>query len=163
MEKDVKKVKCSKCGFENIYGTKYCYRCHEALKGMISCPRCAKKNEEEAKKCSRCGYSFTRKKKSILFYLGMAILLVGVLFVFLALGYTGVIKKVKTAFRVASILMVILIFLVTFNYGKKDIVSYEMEEKVKNSTLLFLKKISNIAVIIGFVLAFIFICFYYFL
>lgn len=163
MEKEVKMAKCSKCGFENVYGTKLCYRCHEPLQGMISCPRCAKKNEEGTKKCVRCGYSFTRKKRSIWFNLIAAGILVIVLSILLVLGYTGFIKKVKIGFRVLAIVMVALIFFLTFNYGKKDVVSYEMEEKVENPTLQLLKRISNIAVIIGFILAFIFICFYYFI
>ena len=46
---------CSKCGFENPAGKKFCSECGAGL--LIRCPRCNAENAPAAKFCGECGAS----------------------------------------------------------------------------------------------------------
>ena len=159
--KEVKVIKCNKCGFENVYGTKKCMKCKTALKTDLVCPRCAKKNLSDAKHCVNCGYSFERKKGGILFNLILSILLVVSLLVvnhFDPDVFSGLTKNMK---RVA-VFVIIIILIATLTYGKKEINHYSAEEEMmKNSKMMKVRKVTSI--ILGLITAgiFIFVCFKY--
>ena len=53
-------MKCPKCQFENISGTKFCQGCGNKLE--IVCPKCGFK-QTYAKECAKCGIVFNKFKK----------------------------------------------------------------------------------------------------
>ena len=94
--KDLEKVKCSKCGFENIKGTVKCVKCHAFLSETKSCPKCAKRNNIDAVKCSKCGYRFNKSKTiSLLFNLIISILLVIVLSLMIYFKHKGMVSNIN--------------------------------------------------------------------
>jgi len=50
-------MKCSKCGFENVDGLKFCNACGQKL--TIDCPSCLVNNQPGSKFCGNCGYNLT--------------------------------------------------------------------------------------------------------
>jgi len=165
--KEVKKIKCQKCGFENILGTKQCVKCKKKLEQLTwSCPKCAKKNLIEFTSCVTCGYRYNkqkRTKKNIIFNLFFSLLLVILLLVLLFLNKKGVVYHIHFGFKLFSCFLILCIVYSTFSYGKKDIVRYrEQEKKVKEEgRIKRLKWISNVVVILGSI--FIFGLLWYFL
>lgn len=158
---DVKTIKCNRCGFENIYGTKKCLQCKTTLKTDLVCPRCAKKNMTDSKRCVNCGYSFERKKGGIFFNLVISVLLVALLFIvnyFDSSIFSSLTKNMK---RVA-VVVIILIVIAILTYGRKEINHYSAEEQMmENSKMMKFRKIFSI--VLGLVTAgiFIFVCFKY--
>jgi len=50
-------MKCSKCGFENVEGAKFCNECGSKIE--VICHSCGKKNPPGSKFCSECGHNLT--------------------------------------------------------------------------------------------------------
>lgn len=161
---EVKKVKCSKCGFLNVSGTEVCVKCKTPLKKTRSCPRCAKKNKIENDRCENCGYKFGRKRGTILFNLIISLLLVGVLSLLVYFKHNGAVSNFSNGLKVLSGLFICLLLYGTINYGRKDINKFSAEEEfVDNDRFDLLKKISNIAIIIGTIVVVCFLLYYYFI
>lgn len=160
---EVNKVKCGKCGFENMLGTKKCVKCHEILKHTRKgCPKCAKVNSIDAKKCVKCGYSFENKGnllRNLFFSLGI----MAILFIFLVID-KSLIKDIKIGFRIAAAFVIVGIVAMTLTYGSKDVIKYNAEEEiVDNSHFKKKKMFGALMIIIGIALAAGFIIYYYFI
>ncbi len=50
-------MKCSKCGYENPKGVKFCNSCGTELKPKLVCRQCGQKNPQRSKFCNACGHS----------------------------------------------------------------------------------------------------------
>ncbi len=165
--KDIKKIKCSKCGFSNVLGTKKCVKCNSRLElPTISCPKCAKINKNTVEKCVNCGYKFHGKKRGMLANLIISLIIVGILVVLTILEHNGVVSSITKGLKVLSLLFVVYIVYSSLSYGSKEITNYEGVEKelIKdNKKISKMKKISNIAVVLGgFIVLAIVIYFYFF-
>lgn len=165
--KDIKKIKCSKCGFSNVLGTKRCVKCNARLEmPTISCPKCAKINEKSVSKCVSCGYKFNGKKRGMLANLIISLVIVGVLITLVVLEHNGMVSNITKGLKVLSLLFIVYIVYSSLSYGSKEIASYESVEKdlIKdNKKISKMKRISNIAVVIGaFIVLAILIYFYFF-
>ena len=160
----IEKVKCSKCGFENIKGTKVCIKCKTPLAKTKSCPKCAKRNKIDAVRCDKCGYKFNRKKKSIWFNLIISTLLVIVLALMVYYEHSGAVNNISNVLKILAALFIFSLLYGTINYGKSDIIKFSAEEEMMdNEKFALLKKISNIAIIVGTVLVVGFLIYYYFI
>ncbi len=162
--KDIEKIKCHKCGFENIKGTTKCVKCHAFLSETKSCPKCAKKNKIEAIRCSKCGYKFNVKRKSIWFNLILSILLVIVLALIVYFNHVGTFNNISNVLKIFATLFIFCLIYGTINYGKNDIIKFSAEEEfVDNEKFNLLRKISNVAIVIGTILIVCFLIYYYFI
>jgi ribosomal protein L40E len=161
---DISKVKCGKCGFENILGTKKCVKCHAVLKHTRKgCPKCAKVNSIDAKKCVKCGYNFERKGNGVLRNLFFSLGIVVILALFLMVD-KSLIKDIKIGFRIAAAFIILGIINMTLTYGSKDVIKFDAEEEIKENTHFKRKKLfSSLMIIIGIVIAAGFIIYYYFI
>jgi class 3 adenylate cyclase/tetratricopeptide (TPR) repeat protein len=56
-------MKCSKCGFENADGLKFCNECGQKL--TIACPSCQANNQPGSKFCGDCGNDLTQPSPAI--------------------------------------------------------------------------------------------------
>ena len=56
-------MKCSKCGFENREGAKFCAKCRWKL--MQICPACSSENPPESIFCDQCGGDFAPPTKPL--------------------------------------------------------------------------------------------------
>jgi hypothetical protein len=56
-------MKCSKCGFENRPGARFCKQCGQVLRDTSSvgttCPACGAANDTDARFCRKCGHALT--------------------------------------------------------------------------------------------------------
>lgn len=164
IDEEVKKVKCSKCGFENVAGTYKCIKCKTPLDKTKSCPRCAKRNKIENKKCENCGYKFGRKRGTLLFNLVVSILLVVVLSLLVYFEHNGIVNNFNSALKVLSGLFICLLLYGTVNYGRKEINKFNAEEEfVDEEKFHKMKKISNITIVIGTIVVVGFLIYYYFI
>lgn len=148
---EVKEIKCPKCGFNNAYGTKKCFKCHYKLsKPYVSCPKCAKKNEPNAIRCVSCGFNLKRKRLSLFACLCISILIGLVLLLCVYYKDASVLKNVKIVYYVIAGLIIASVVYKTFNYGKNDQIKLDAEEEMNDSNprLKKMKLISSIAVII---------------
>ena len=162
---EINKVKCGKCGFENLLGTKKCVKCHAVLKHTRKgCPKCAKVNSIDAKKCIKCGYNFERKGNGILRNLFFSIGIVVILSIFLFLD-KSLIKDIKIGFRIAAAFIVLGILNMTLTYGSQDVIKFDAEEEIKGNTGHFkrMKLFSSLMIIIGIAIAAGFLIYYYFI
>lgn len=162
---EFEQIKCKNCGFVNIKGTKTCSRCHTNVdSARKSCPRCGKVNANNVKKCVNCRFDFTKKRKSIFFYLVLSLLIVGVLLLLTYLDYESIVDKFSFGLRVIAGFIVFAIVLNIFTYGSKDKINYAAEDEMidNHKKLDKMKKFSNIAVIIGGIIVFIVLIVYYF-
>lgn len=151
MQKD-EHIKCFKCGFMNVKGSKKCGRCGTLLKVETkSCPRCAKKNKKEVKKCVNCGYRFKTNKRMITTNFFISLFIVVFLSILLALELTGIVKNIDIGFKILAVVIIIVIFYTTLNYGSKNIIDYSNKVDIKLDTEKFIKmrRFSNISIIVG--------------
>ncbi|TRZ77041.1 MAG: zinc-ribbon domain-containing protein, partial [Deltaproteobacteria bacterium] len=51
-------MKCSKCGFENPEGKKFCGRCGTKIESI--CPSCQSPNPPDFQFCGDCGHDLTQ-------------------------------------------------------------------------------------------------------
>lgn len=161
--KELEKIKCSKCGFENVKGTNVCAKCKAPLVATKSCPKCAKKNKLDATRCVKCGYKFG-KRKSIWFNLIVSILLVLVLSFMAYYEYRGAINNINSIFKILAVIFIFALLYGTINYGKGEIIKFSAEqEMMDNEKFDLLRKISNIAIVIGTILVVGFLIYYYFI
>lgn len=149
---EVKKVKCSNCGFSNVLGAKKCIKCNAKLKAVTkSCPRCAKKNDINNNKCVSCGYNFNKKRRSVWFNLIISMLLVIVLCSLLALKKMDTLNGITNILKVLAILFIVYLVYSTLTYGSKEIANYDKEKELvkENKNISKMKKYSNVAIVIG--------------
>ena len=163
-EEKLAKVKCHKCGFENVKGTFRCIKCKTPLSETKSCPKCAKRNKVDAVRCCSCGYKFNKKRRSVFFNLIVSILLVVVLALMVYFKHSGAVSNINSILKIVATLSVFGLLYGTINYGKSEVVKFSAEEEMMdNEKFELLKKISNIAIIIGTILAVGFLIYYYFI
>lgn len=164
--KDIKKIKCSKCGFSNVLGTKKCVKCKTKLEiPTKSCPKCAKINKKDVNKCVSCGYKFNGRKRGMLANLIISLVIVGILIFLVVLEHNGVVSSITKGLKVLSLLFVVYIVYSSLSYGSKEIANYESAEKdliKENKKFSKMKKISNIAVVIGALIVFAILIYFYF-
>ena len=161
--KDISKVKCGKCGFENILGAKKCSKCHSQLAHTRKgCPRCAKVNSIDAKKCVKCGYSFEKKNNNILKNLIVSVVIVLILFLFLKYD-SSLSKDISIGFKIAAGFIIFGILSSTFNYASSEVVKFQAEEEITTNTAKIkrMKLFSSLMVIIGIMIAAGFLIYYY--
>ena len=61
--KDITKIKCQNCNFDNSPGSKFCGKCGNSLqKEQLICPDCGKENQTDLLFCSFCGKQLNEKK-----------------------------------------------------------------------------------------------------
>ena len=166
-DKDIEKVKCGNCGFLNIKGTRKCVKCNMELKQTKTCPKCAKRNKIDAVKCVNCNYKFSkvnRNKKNLLFNLLVSFLLVIILSLLIYFEHTRTLSSVKNILKIVAVIFIFGLLYRTINYGAKDINKFSAEEEIlDDSRFDLLRKISNIAIIIGTIIVIIFLIYYYFI
>lgn len=164
--KDIKKVKCSNCGFDNVLGTKKCVKCNTMLKtNKKSCPKCAKINDIGALKCVSCGYKFKGKKRGMLANLIISFIIVAVLITLSVLEHKGIVSYITKGLKALSLLFIVYIVYSSLSYGSKDIANYKGAEKEmikENKKFTKMKRISNIAVILGGFIVLGIVIYYYF-
>lgn len=160
--KDLEQIKCPKCGFMNLKLTKKCTKCKQSLDDMTkSCPKCGKIKKKDTIRCD-CGFNFNKKRRSLLGNIIIAVIIMVLLFVVLKIN-DGILEEFNFGLKVILIFAVVVMFIKTiFNFGD-DVVSYSAEtEIVENSkSLSKMKKISNIAIIVGGIAVAIFLICYY--
>ena len=155
---------CPNCGFRNINGTRKCSKCRKDIDTLRkSCPKCGKINYNNVKYCVSCKFDFTKKRRSVLFNLIISLLIVGVLFLLVFFGKEGFVSKFNVGLKVLAGFSVFVLFVKTFTYGDKHIINYSAEEEIveKQKKLISMKKWCNIAIIVGGILAFAFLVYYY--
>ena len=86
--KDLGTIKCPKCGYDNINGSKTCGKCNSrlVLYGNKSCPRCGLKLKDTDKKCPKCGYVLNGGIKKLLFTLVQILVIVGLGYIVIKYG-----------------------------------------------------------------------------
>lgn len=162
--KDIDFVECPKCHTKNVKGSLKCAKCKSYIVPMKSCPRCAKVNDASNVKCSRCGFKFKRKRRPIWVNLVISLLLLVILCILVYLDKEGIVRNISKTVKILAVLLVVSIFIYTLNYGSKDVMKYSAEEEISaNPKFEKMRKIANIAVIVGIIIAFVFICCYYFI
>ncbi|MGN0966170.1 MAG: zinc ribbon domain-containing protein [Candidatus Coprovivens sp.] len=154
-------IKCPNCGEENIKSMKHCLMCGTELAGSKSCPRCAKINKGDARQCENCGFKFTSKKKAVIASLGFSGILLIVLTLLLIFGKTSVVSNFTNVFRVLSVVIVVIILISTFTYGKKEVVDYAAKYNGYSQPLQTRKLIVTFVAILGVAIAG-FIVYYFF-
>ena len=154
-------IKCPECGFENVIQSKKCKKCHRELESfMKTCPRCAKRNKKDAKKCDKCGFNFKRKQMAIWSNLLFTLLLVAILIVLLLFNQDYLVSQISMLFRVVALIIIVVLFISTLTYGKKEIVPLPGDETdAFNKRISFLKVRNLILFIILLIVGS--ICVYY--
>jgi len=102
--------------------------------------------------------SQTERQKKIKMYICILIFLV-------VLEHNGVVSSITKGLKVLSLLFVVYIVYSSLSYGSKEIANYESAEKdliKENKKFSKMKKISNIAVVIGALIVFIILIYFYF-
>lgn len=162
---DISKVKCGKCGFENILGTKKCVKCHSVLAlTRKACPRCAKVNSIDAKKCTKCGYNFNSKGNGIFKNLIISTIIVLILLFFVMFD-KSLAKDISFGFKIAAAFIILGTLGGSLNYASSEVVKFDAEEEIKDKTgkIKRMKLFSSLMVIIGIAIATGFIIYYYFI
>lgn len=155
---------CPNCGFKNIKGTRKCSKCRKDIDTLRkSCPNCGKINYNNVKNCVSCKFDFTKKRRSIWFNLIISLLIVGILCLLVFFGKEGFVSKFNVGLKVLAGFSVFVLFVKTLTYGDKHIINYSAEEEIveKHKKLINMKKWCNIAIIIGGILVFAFLVYYY--
>lgn len=163
--KDISKVKCGKCGFENVLGSKTCVKCHATLKHTRKgCPKCAKVNSIDAKKCVKCGYDFSKKGNGIFKNLIISVIIVLVLALFLLFD-NSLSKDISIGFKIAAGFIIVGIISSSINYASSEVIKFDAEEEMVDNVSKFkrMKLLSSLMVLIGIVLAAGFLIYYYIL
>ena len=155
-------IKCPKCGAENIKSLKKCLMCGTELAGSKSCPRCAKINVKNAKKCENCGYKFTSHKKAFFASLGFSGILLIVLFILLLFGKTSVVSNFTNTFRIISVIVLALIVISTFTYGRKEVIDYTAKYNGYSQPMKKKKMIVTLLAMVGVVVAGFVVYYFYF-
>lgn len=165
-EKDYKKnsfVKCPKCKTENVITLDNCVECGTVLPGSKSCPRCAKINKKGVKNCVSCGYNFNRKnKKNVFVSLGLSLLVVIVLFILLLTGNKDIVSGFNNIFRIILAILIFIIGIGFFTYGRKDKVDYNRMYNNSNDEFKGFRKYSYWVAVTGFTLVYILIMYFCF-
>ncbi len=165
-EETIEKIKCPKCGFENVKGTRKCIKCKAEIRLTKSCPKCAKRNKLDAIKCVNCGYNFNKKSnlKNLIFNLIISLILIVILSLLVYFEHKGVVNNISNIFKIVAVLFIFLLLYRTVNYGSKDINKFSAEEEIlDDSKFVLLRKISNIAIVIGTIGVTAFLIYYYFI
>lgn len=167
MEKEnSKQVKCPKCGFMNIKGTKKCTKCHHSIDSLRkSCPKCGKINSSSVRYCIDCKYDFEKKRRSIWFNIVISVFIVIVLCLLVFFGKESIVKKFNLGLSVLAGFALFVLLIRMFFSDSKQVVNYSAEEEMQdnNDAIVKMKKISNIAIVIGGILVLGFLIYYYFI
>jgi Ca2+/Na+ antiporter len=160
--KNLKQVKCPKCGYLNFELTKKCTKCRYDLDFVNkSCPKCGKRNANAVNRCE-CGFNFNRNKRSLLTNLIITIIVMVLLFV----GYNffgDLIKEYDILIKTVLVYVVFVILCKTFissNPVEGFSAEQEMLEKFKRKENPVV--IRNVLIILGAVAALIFLIYYYY-
>ena len=162
--KDLEQVTCPKCGFKNIKLTRKCTKCNYDLdKNNKICPRCGKIKANNVKRCE-CGFNFSRKRISVFLGLIVSLIVVVLLFILYKIN-PSLFNDVSFALKVILIFVIFVSLLKTYVNINAETVAYSAEKEMieKHKKLKKMKKTSNIAVVIGFVIALLFLVYYYLL
>jgi hypothetical protein len=116
----------------------------------VSCPKCAKKNDVDAKKCSSCGFNLKRKRLSIFACLVISLLICLALYLCVRFGREGIIGNVKIVYYVFAVIIIADIVYTTLTYGRKEQLKFDAEEEMNdaNPRLKRMKLISTISVVV---------------
>ena len=78
--------------------------------------------------------------------------------------HSGAVNNISNVLKILAALFIFSLLYGTINYGKSDIIKFSAEEEMMdNEKFALLKKISNIAIIVGTVLVVGFLIYYYFI
>ncbi len=166
VKENSKQIKCPKCGFMNIKGTKKCTKCHHSIDNLRkSCPKCGKINSSSVRYCTDCKYDFEKKRKSIWVNVAISSFIVIILFLLVFLGKESLVKKFNMGLSVLAGFALFVLVIRMFFSDSKQVVNYSAEEEMQdnNNVIVKMKKISNIAIIIGGILVLGFLIYYYFI
>ena len=142
-------VKCKKCGFENVVGTKKCIKCNTSFENdKKSCPRCAKRNNIFAESCINCGYNFNKRKRSVWFDLLISFFIVILFSLLVILHFNDVVEKISLAMKIIAGVAIFFIIIGTFTYGSKDIVPLVDGAVVDNNRKFKLTKLISLLIIL---------------
>lgn len=162
INKELKHVKCPKCGYMNFELAKKCTKCRYDLDFVNkSCPKCGRINANAVKKCE-CGFNFNRKKRSLFTNLIITLIIMVLLFV-VTKYYGDVVKEYEMAIKVFFIYIAfVLVCKVFISSNPEDGfgAEHEMLEKYKRKSNPLVKR--NLLIIIGAVVAIGFLVYYYY-
>lgn len=162
--KELEQEKCPNCGFMNIKLTKKCTKCNYDLdEHNKSCPRCGRIQPNSYKKCE-CGFSFSRKKRSIIGNLIITLVIMALLLVVFNLN-NSLFDKFSFGLKVVLVFGIVVMVIKTFTKVDEDAIAYSAEAEMAehHKSIYKMKKISNIAIIIGAIAIAVFlICYYVF-
>lgn len=147
-----KKIKCPKCGFLNLVGTKKCSKCGTLL-DKKSCPKCGTYNNKDAKVCTHCHFNFEKKQRGILFYLILTILFVLVLFVLDYFGRKYFTFKTLFILKTCAVVIFLVCYFLLFSSRQIANTDYNIENEIPdNVKIRQLKKKGKIGIVVGIVL-----------
>ena len=161
---NMEKVKCSKCGFMNLKGTRTCSKCHTNIESYKkSCPKCGKVNSNNVKRCVNCNFDFMKKRSNF----GSFIISLGLVIILMVLVYfdkESIVEKFSFALKVLAGFMVFLLIVNTITYGSKEKINYSAEDEMidKHKKLNNMKKRSKAAIFVGIIISAIILVIYYF-
>ena len=86
-----------------------------------------------------------------------------ILCLFVFFGKENFVSKFNVGLKVLAVFAVFVLFIRTFTYGDKHIISYSAEEEILENQKKFniMKKWCNIAIVIGGILVFAFLVYFY--
>lgn len=161
---NMEKVKCSKCGFMNLKGTRTCSKCHTNIESYKkSCPKCGKVNSNNVKRCINCNFDFM-KKRSNLGNLIISLALVIILMLLVYFDKENIVEKFSFVLKVFAGFMIFLLIVNTITYGSKEKINYSAEDEIidKHKKFNNMKKKSRVAIVLGLIISAIIIVIYYF-
>lgn len=159
-------IECPKCGFKNIVGTRKCSKCKTHIdKNRKVCPKCGKVNYSSINKCSTCNFNFATKKRSIWANLIISILIIVVLSLLVLFGKEEIVERFSFGLQVLAGFGVFVLIIKMFTFGDKDTINYSAEEEMIDDRKGFgiMKRWSNRAILIGAIIVFLFLVYYYFI
>ena len=159
-------IKCPKCGFNNIIGTRKCSKCKTHIDDNRKvCPKCGKVNFAKVKKCTTCKFDFTKKRRTVWANLVISLLIIIILSLLVFFGKEGIVEKFSFGLRVIAGFGIFVLFVQKFTFGSEDTINYSAEEEMFDDRKGFaiMKRWSNRAIFIGAILVFLFLVYYYFI
>lgn len=156
-------VVCPKCKAENVITLDNCVECGTELPGSKSCPRCAKINKKGVKNCISCGYQFDKKnKKNVIVSLGLSFVVILILFILTITGNRDVVNNFNQIFRVILAILIFLIIISIFTYGRKDKVDYNKMYNNSNDEFKSFRRYSYWVAMVGVTIVYLLVMYFCF-
>ena len=117
-----------------------------------SCPKCATYNEENAKKCINCDYTFNKKSKRTIISLIICLIFMAILSILVYFDVSFVKDNLRIMIYVLGGIGIFLTLYSSLFYGENSKVSFSAEETITKRELGRFKKISIVIAIMGIII-----------